>query len=201
MSAELKELTAEPKELSVEPKELPVEPKDISVEMKDMCLEPTTMSFFNNCQICGKPDGHFYGIESSFGIHACSDHKTQAISALKNWMHKRGFVRWQDAINDPLFTVAKDLIESYILVRRSNGALEDDWMLMKPSLFNMASVKRSRSCGKWYMTAIQDYTDSERAILVEDLKLSLPEANHGLVDAFIQRLDSGFYINESAFQE
>jgi hypothetical protein len=111
-------------------------------------------------------------------------------------MHTEGVVNWRNATNDPLFKKAEKLIHGTINVRRSNGAIESNWMLVRPSLWKSANVTRSRTCGKWYMTAIQDYTDNEQDIFVEDLKLSVNETDHDLVDAFIARLDAGFYKTE-----
>lgn len=164
--------------------------------MPNMFVEPKSVTHDTSCQICGATNGVFYQISYSFGIYACDTHKKEATLGLKNWMHTNGVVHWRNATSDPLFNNAEDLIHANILVRRTSGTIENNWMLMKPSLWNSANVKRSRTCGKWYMTAIQDYTDNERAILVEDLKLSLAEENHGLVDAFIARLESGFYKEE-----
>lgn len=160
--------------------------------IRKMSVKPKEAKGETTCQYCVK-DGDFYPIEFTFGIYACADHNLLAERDRKAWMHEAGIVMWSDATKDPMFKEL-GLIQYPILVRRSSGAIEGDWMLMKPSLCNMAHLKRSRACGKWYMMAIQDYTDSERPILVEDLKLSLiDERQHGLVDAFIARLEAGFY--------
>lgn len=153
-----------------------------------------------NCQYCDRPHTHFEVVTYLFGIHACDDHKPLAQRDAKAWMHKKGLVRWRDAIKDPLFTEAEDLLFSNILVRRTNGTVESNWTLCKPwvGLGEPVSVKRSERSGKWSMMAIQDDTESLRDILVEDLKLSLMEEEHWLVDAFIERLEAGFYCTEAA---
>jgi len=49
---------------------------------------------------------------------------------------------------------------------------------------------------------IQKYSEITRGLLVEDLKLTVPESKWGLVDAFLARLEAGFYTAElTAFQE
>jgi len=120
-------------------------------------------------------------------------------------------VKWSDAIDDPLF-VETGLLTwgeagpemSDIKVRRSNGAIEGDWQLHPPTRSWVESnyVCRSKSSGRWSIQAIQKYTEVTRGLLVEDLKLTLPEAKWGLVDAFLARLEAGFYKAEhEAFQE
>ena len=168
--------------------------------MSRLFAEPMeSMLGTTNCQYCDKPHTHFDAVSYSFGVHACDDHKPLAQRDAKAWMHKKGLVRWRDAIKDPLFTQAEDLLFSNILVRRTNGAIEGDWTLCKPwvALGEPMAVKRSERSGEWSMTAIQDVTESMRGILVKDLKLSLIEEEHYLVDAFIGRLDAGFYKEDA----
>jgi hypothetical protein len=148
------------------------------------------------CQYCGVGDKGWYRICDKYGILWCENHKGLAERDGRAWLSRNDKVAWGDATKDPLFTET-ELFDKDVTVRRSSGALETKgWRLCKPSFDEPAFIQRD-STG-WWMPALNTDTQIGRGILIEDLKLSLSEDRWGLVDAFILRLNTGFYKAEAA---
>jgi hypothetical protein len=147
------------------------------------------------CQYCGVADKGWFPIHDKFGILWCDDHKYLADRDGRAWLCRNSKVAWEDATADPLF-VTGELLDRDILVRRSSGAIETKgWRLCTPSFDDPAFVNKDEK--GWWMYAQNTDTHVGRGVLIEDLKLSLPEGKWDLVDAFVSRLNKGFYKADS----
>jgi hypothetical protein len=104
-------------------------------------------------------------------------------------------VRQQDYTKHKLFTVT-GLLEKPITVKRSSGAIDDDWNIMKYSLGHDALILKDSEKG-WCIPVINYKEDIHKHIHVEDLKNSLPDEQKGLVDEFIDSLNAGFYLKDA----
>lgn len=163
------------------------------------------------CQYCGGEDTYFEYLHNSVGLLSCDEHKELAKRDAQAWCAGEGLVRWRDGIQDPVFVEGGLLTWAGVepqmndlKVRRSSGAIEGGWELHPPTRSWIESnyVTRSKTTGRWSVQVIQKYSEVTRGLLVEDLKLTVPEAKWGLVDAFLARLEAGFYKAEhAAFQE
>ena len=156
------------------------------------------VGFIEECQYCGGPthdegDNSGYNpIMLHFGVVACVEHKDRAQRDGNAWLHRNNVVDWHDAIQDPVFAM---LLNRDIKVRRTSGAIEDGWRIEPPTYDEPPFFIRSETSGEWSVKAKQ--ADNIRGLRVRDFKLSLPEEQHGLVDAFIARLNRGFYKADS----
>lgn len=173
---------------------------------------PMVMQGFRpKCQYCDEPDTHFEYLHDNVGLISCDKHRELAERDARAWCAGQGLVRWTCAVNDPLFVEGGLLTwagpkpqMNDIKVRRSSGAVEGGWELHPPTRSWIESnyVTRSKTTGRWSVQVIQKYSEITRGLLVEDLKLTVPEAKWGLVDAFLARLEAGFYTAEHmAFKE
>ena len=163
-----------------------------------LVASPMRMRMFSpECQYCGEVDTYYDSVGYEYAMLSCDKHKHLAQRDAKAWCHEMGYVRFVDAVKDPLF-VESDLLSSPIKVRRSNGMIQDGWSLALPSYTSPCHL----TCkdGKWMMHAQDATLDLRRGVLVEDLKLSLPESLHGVVDNFVMKLDFGLYkVDHDAF--
>jgi hypothetical protein len=108
-------------------------------------------------------------------------------------------VRPQAYKNHKLFTET-GLLEKPITVKRSSGAIDDDWKILKPFFGEDALIQKDSDKG-WCIPVMKKGPtpdkDIKKDILVEDLKNSLPDEQKGLVDEFIDSLNSGFYLKDA----
>ena len=80
-------------------------------------------------------------------------------------------------------------------VIRSSGEVETEgWMIRAPLYNDHASIQFCKDA--WYIPVIKK-EQFKKSIKVQELKLSLPEDKHALVDAFEAKLVQGFYLAES----
>ena len=158
------------------------------------------VGFIEECQYCGCPthDEHdnsgYNPIMLHFGVSACVEHKDRAQRDGNAWLHRNNLVDWDDATEDPVFAL---LLNRDIKVRRTSGTIEDGWRIEPPTYDEPPFLVRSINSGRWSVKAINRAIDTKRSLHVEDFKLSLPEADHALVDAFVERLNRGFYKADS----
>ena len=133
-------------------------------------------------------------------VLACSDHKNDAARDGRAWMHKNGIVQRADVRDDPLFE-ALGMTEDHWLgrvpaprnltVKRSSKALEPGWALICRTTWLTTPLERDDD-GKWHIPA-EGPGGVSKSIFVDELTLSLPEEKHGLVAAFVARLNAGIY--------
>jgi hypothetical protein len=142
------------------------------------------------CQYCGNPDADEQRVEYLYSIQACNIHMPLAKRDSDAWLHKNSCVRFKDIINEPLFTET-NLLEIPIKMRRSNGEIQDDWILSRPSYDNSCHVKCEN--GVWYMCAESKARKLSKGLNLLDLKLVLHEEQHKLIDTFLTKLDSQIY--------
>jgi len=133
------------------------------------------------------------------GILTCDDHRDLAKRDVRAYLHRCNKVKYNDAIKDPLFTKT-ELLHMDIKVRRSSGIIEDGWKLAVPSFGNHFPVTMSDS-GTWYMFASSNNDEITRSVRINDFKMVLPVEQHGLVDAFIQRLNEHMYKDDQIAYE
>ena len=79
-------------------------------------------------------------------------------------------------------------------MKRSSGAIDrEGWTIRKPYIDDAALITFYAAKDVWVVPVGNASEDIVKAIPVSELKLSLPEEEHGLVDAFELRLKAGFY--------
>jgi len=153
------------------------------------------------CQYCRKPASHYANCYYQCAAIACKDeqHIAWANRDANHWLHILNKVRPQAYKNHKLFTET-GLLEKPITVKRSSGAIDDDWNILKPFFGEDALVQKDSEKG-WCIPVMKKGCTSEedihKHILVEDLKDSLADEQKGLVDEFIDSLNSGFYLKDA----
>ena len=153
------------------------------------------------CQYCRKSASHYADCYYKCAAIACDneEHMAWADRDANHWLHILNKVRYQDYTKHKLFTVT-GLLEKPITVKRSSGAVDDDWNIVKPFLAEDAQVQNDSDKG-WCIPVMKKgpthSEDIQKHILVEDLKNSLPDEQKGLVDEFIDSLNSGFYAKDA----
>jgi hypothetical protein len=166
----------------------------MSVQVKSYADPMRLVMCGSLCQYCGVADKGWFRIYDNYGILWCDLHKSLAERDGRAWLCRNYKVTWKNATADPLF-VKGELLDRDICVRRSSGAIETKgWRLCEPTFDNPAFVSKDET--GWWMCAQNTDTHVGRGVLIEDLKLSLPEDRWGLVDAFTARLNKGFYTAE-----
>lgn len=155
--------------------------------------------FSPNCLYCRKPASHYADCYYQCAAIACDneEHRAWAERDANHWLHILKKVRQQDYTKHKLFTVT-GLLEKPITVKRSSGAIDDDWNIMKYSysLGRDALILKDSEKG-WCIPVINYKEDIHKHIHVEDLKNSLPDEQKGLVDEFIDSLNAGFYLKDA----
>ena len=118
-----------------------------------------------------------------FHCHAhADDAERDIILAIK----EAGLYRQSDVLKEPLFAI---LPEDLIL-----KGLEKGWYLNTSlSSQNVELVYHNPLTNIWFINLCHPLTHQETFVPVTSLKDSLPEDQHGQVDAFIARLTSGLY--------
>ena len=153
------------------------------------------------CQYCRKPASHYADCYYQCAAIACKDedHIAWAERDANHWLHILNKVRFRDYTKHKLFTVT-GLLEKPITVKRSSGAIDDDWKILKPFFGEDALIQKDSEKG-WCIPVMKKgpthSEDIQKHILVEDLKDSLADEQKGLVDEFIDSLNSGYYLKEA----
>jgi len=153
------------------------------------------------CQYCRKSASHYANCYYQCASIACDneEHRAWADRDANHWLHILNKVRPQAYKNHKLFTVT-GLLEKPITVKRSSGAIDDDWKILKPFFGEDALIQKDSEKG-WCIPVMKKgpthSEDIQKHILVEDLKDSLADEQKGLVDEFIDSLNSGYYLKEA----
>jgi len=149
------------------------------------------------CQYCRKPASHYADCYYQCAAVACDDeeHRAWADRDANHWLHILNKVRHQDYTKHKLFTET-GLLEKPITVKRSSGAVDDDWNIRKKSFGEDALIQKN-SDKRWCIPVINYKEDIQKHIYVEDLKNSLPDEQKGLVDEFMDSLNAGFYLRDA----
>ena len=153
------------------------------------------------CQYCRKPASHYANCYYQCAALACKDdqHIAWADRDANHWLHILNKVRPEAYKKHKLFTET-GLLEKPITVKRSSGAIDDDWNILKPFFGEDALVQKDSEKGWCILVMKKGPTpdeDIKKHILVEDLKDSLADEQKGLVDEFIDSLNSGFYLKDA----
>jgi hypothetical protein len=160
--------------------------------------EPTrTVMFRPICSYCGKNESYYANCDFQLSVIACDDpqHRAMADRDAKAWLHRNHFVRPQHYKGDPLFQQT-NLLKEDVQVKRSSGAIDKiGWTIRAPGFNDTAMV--SFIDGAWAIPVINNEELIQKYIHVQELKMSLPEDKHPLVDMFEARLQVGFYIAEA----
>jgi hypothetical protein len=152
--------------------------------------------FLPICAYCGKEESFYAHCEFRLAVLACDnpEHRILAKRDAKSWLHKNGRVRREDYTKDPLFQET-ELLTTDVHVIRSSGEVEaEGWMIRASRYDDHANIKLCE--GAWYVPVIKK-DQIQKSIQVQELKLSLPQDKHALVDAFEAKLTEGFYLAES----
>lgn len=155
--------------------------------------------FSPNCQYCRKPASHYADCYYQCATIACDneEHRAWADRDANHWLHSMNRVRFRDYTKHKLFTET-GLLEKPITVKRSSGAVDDDWNIRKPSFsFGEDALVQKDSAKGWCLPVINYNENVQKHIVVEDLKNSLPDEQKGLVDEFIDSLNAGFYLRDA----
>jgi len=100
----------------------------------------------------------------------------------------------KDFVKEPLFQET-EILSSVVKVKRSSGIIEDEgWTIKKSTIFDPVFIRVEN--GKWYIPVYKALDEIVKNIDVKDLKMSLPEDKHYLVDTFYQKVEMGFYSEE-----
>ena len=142
------------------------------------------------CQYCRKPASHYADCYYKCAAIACDnqEHRAWADRDANHWLHILNKVRHQDYTKHKLFTVT-GLLEKPITVKRSSGAVDDDWNIVKPFLGDDALIQKDSDKG-WCIPVMNHKEEVQKHILIEELKNSLSDEQKGLVDEFIDSLNS-----------
>lgn len=167
--------------------------------MTTLCAWPTrTVLFRPICAYCGKEESFYAYCDFRLAVLACDDpeHQRMAERDAKSWLHKNGLVRHNDYTQEPLFQET-ELLTMDIHVPRSSGRIDTEgWKIQTPSYVDYAFARLGGDEKKWHIPVIKEDL-LQKCIRIQDLKLSLPEDKHALVDAFEAKLVQGFYLAES----
>jgi hypothetical protein len=167
----------------------------MSQQVKLSATPIRTVMFRPNCAYCGKPENYYAHCDYRLAILACKEpeHQAWANRDAQAWMGRNKIVNHKDYRQDPLFQ-STDLLSRCVPVKRSSGEIEiDGWRIFAVSSSD-ALIRFREDDGLWVIPAIKTEEDIQKYIPVRDLKMSLTEDKHGLVDAFEARLIRGFYI-------
>ena len=173
-----------------------------AIKKKTTCPAPYIVGQSANiCAYCGISDisGNFY-VGPLDCILACKTHGDLAKRDGRAWFHKNNLVSHWDAFNDPLFTALNPkpgLAQTADLrIVTPSGRIESGWRFRFLASWN-DPLHLYKEGDAWMIHVEEAPRGKKRAILVSDLALSLPPDKHRLVDAFIARLERGFYKAEA----
>lgn len=134
-------------------------------------------------------------------IYYCKAHASNAARDYRAYLHTFGSVLESDVLSDPLFAVITDTVP--IVVGRANRTYfdNDGWTLnysSTPSANTEFVQKDPKRSNAYTIGVIKRKANEilEKNIPVNDLKLSIPHTEHSRVDAFLKRLEEGFYKSE-----
>jgi hypothetical protein len=179
-----------------------------------------TVMFRPSCAYCGKPEKHWVNCDVQLAILACGDpeHQAWAERDAQAWLGRTENVKPKHYRQDPLFQLT-DLLSRDVAVPRTRAAQCDacggraaypsgggpkcakcagtpdreGWTISRPHVDDAALMSFCREEGLWAVPVCNRDEPIRKYIPVRDLKMSLPEEKHGLVDAFEARLKAGFY--------
>jgi hypothetical protein len=186
-----------------------------------LCAVPVrTVMFRPICAYCQKPERHYAYCDVKLAVLACGnpEHQAWADRDAEAWLGRHGYVRPKHYKEDPLFKET-DLLSREVAVPRARAAGCDvcggraaypsgggpkcatctgtpdreGWTIRKAYCDDAALITFYADKGVWVVPVGNAEEMIEKHIPVSDLKLSLPEDKHGLVDAFELRLKAGFY--------
>jgi hypothetical protein len=167
--------------------------------MNTLCAWPIrTVLFRAICAYCGKTECFYTDCDFHLAVLACDDpeHRRLAERDAKSWLHKNGLVRHKDYTQEPLFKET-ELLTMDVHVPRSSGKIDTEgWKIQTPSYVDYAFIRLGGDEKKWHIPVIKEDL-LKKCISIQDLKLSLPEDKHVLLDAFEAKLMQGFYLAES----
>ena len=172
-----------------------ITPTKMSTSLKLCAVPVRTVMFRPICAYCGKSEKHYALCDVQLAVLACGDpeHQAWADRDAQAWLGRNGRVRPKHYKEDPLFKDT-DLLLREIVVPRSSGAIDHEgWTIRKPYCDDAALITFYADKDVWVVPVRNASEDIIKHIPVSDLKLSLPEDKHGLVDAFELRLKAGFY--------
>ena len=165
--------------------------------MAKRCAWPVrTVMFRPICAYCGKAESFFAVCDYQLAILACDDseHRLMAQRDRKSWLHKNGLVFSEDYLQEPLFKET-ELLTCDVHVSRSNGSIDKEgWKIRDSSRCDPAFLQFNND--KWYIP-VKCGEVLQKSIIIQELKLSLPEDKHALVDNLVKKLEDGFYLAES----
>ena len=195
-------------------------PSKMSSPVKLCAVPVRTVMFRPICAYCGKGEKYYAHCDVKLAVLACGDpeHQAWADRDAQAWLGRRGYVRPKHYKEDPLFKDT-DLLSREIAVPRTRAAQCDacggraaypsgggsecstctgtpdheGWAIRKPYCDDAALMSFYEAKGVWVVPVGNASEDIMKHIPISDLKLSLPEDKHGLVDAFEMRLKAGFY--------
>lgn len=168
----------------------------MSQQLKLCALPVRTVMFRPVCAYCGKPEEHYAHCYIKLAVLACGDpeHQAWADRDAEAWLGRHKYVRYKHYKEDSLFQLT-DLLSRDVTVKRSSGEIEmDGWVITKPSVDEPALLCFREFDGLWVIPVIKSEEGIQKHIPVRDLKMSLTEDKHGLVDAFEAKLVAGFYL-------
>lgn len=146
------------------------------------------------CLYCGKPETYTATCNYQLGILACEEHKAWADNDSKAWLDMNGCVRAEDYTQEPLFQET-DILHTDVKVKRKGGTIDEQgWKIEHPRHGNYAYIKNIENI--WAIPVTKNDDNLYKYIPLEDLKMSLPEDKHALVDALNAKLSSGLYSAE-----
>lgn len=150
----------------------------------------------NKCAYCGVKTGkakciRTYPQRTQRFIFYCYAHSVEAERDLVSVLKERGLIRQCDVLQHPLFAVLPE-----DLVTKNGGS---GWFLNKSLMEDSITFVHLRKDGTWVIAIdnITPYIDTYMP--VSDLKVSLPDEHHGLVDDFIVWLSNGGSSRRSFF--
>lgn len=168
----------------------------MSQQLKLSAVPIRTVMFRPICAYCGKPEQHYAHCDFRLAILACKDaeHQAWAERDAKAWLGRNNCVKPKHYKEDPLFQYT-DILSIDVMVKRSSGEIEvDGWRILTPCFDESALIRYREDDGLWVIPTIKSEEGIQKYIPVRDLKMSLPEDKHGLVDAFEAKLVAGFYL-------
>jgi hypothetical protein len=163
------------------------------------------------CAFCCKESVHYAFCAPQLAVFACKkpEHISFAEKSKNVWLGLRKRVLFEDFCNEELFTNT-NILSIDVAVKRSeklaDGTAKVDlqgWKIIKPLLPHVpVTIGFKAQKNAWVIDVLNSDEDASKSIPLEDLKMSLSEDKHVLVDTFVAKLESGVYYKEdvSAFQ-
>ena len=163
-----------------------------------LCSEPVrTVMFRQICSYCAKELTYSVLCVYQLSTLACNDpqHRLWALRDAKAWLDRHRMVRLKDYREEPLFQETT-LLSDYVTVKRTSGEIETDWVFPEPTFDEPVLIRCIDDV--WTIPVLKPSEELKKHIPIDELKLSLPEEKHALVDELQSKLQMGFYSRESA---